>query len=115
MSLKVFAVCIPEMRCSRARYDPPEPPECGIPCGIFVAETHGQAKWLALGAWAYRSADIGVYIDDFPNIRARIISYDPGWEDGEFYHELPVGEFTATSGPLHDLYWSLWPREWMNL
>lgn len=90
------------------------PPECGIPCGIFVASTHGQAKWLALGAWAYRGEDIGVYQDDFPNIRARIIGYedDAGYDDGEFWHPYDVGELTV---PTADRFWKRWPKEWSNL
>jgi hypothetical protein len=114
MSRRVFAVCIPEERCSQPVYDPPQPPECGIPCGIFVAESRGQAKHLALGAWAFRGPDIGVNTDDYVNIRARVIGYedDAGWDDGTYWHDFPIGELTGRTA---DPFWNRWPKEWWSL
>lgn len=111
--MNAYAVRIPEMRDGRG-YD--EPPEPWMPCGIFVAESANQAKYMALRSWA-GSLSSGVYHDDWIHLRARIIEYgqgpdgEVGWEDGEFFHSLPPGEVT-NGGSFTDYLWRYWPKEW---
>lgn len=108
--MNAYAVCIPEMRTSGC-YD--EPPEWYMPCGIFVAETANQAKYMALTKWAGQLSS-GVYSDDWVNLRARIIEYGPvGWEDGEFFHSLPAGEIRDSSHPYIEYLWAGWPKNYV--
>jgi hypothetical protein len=86
----VFAVCIPEMR---AHYAFEEPPEYGVPLGIFVAETPAQAKRDALRAWTQRS--MGVYSDDWPALRVRKLGETDAYERGEL--------------PAESSWWLAWP------
>jgi hypothetical protein len=91
--VNVYAVCIPE---ERVHYAWDEPPEPGVPLGIFAAETAGQAKVDALRTWTHRS--MGVNTDDFPAIRARRIGRA---------HWLTRGEVAESEG-----FWLSWPEDW---
>ncbi len=111
--MNAYAICIPEMRNGRG-YD--EPPEPYMPCGIFIANTGNEAKYMALVSWA-NSLYSGVYHDDWINLRARIIEYGQGpqgqvgWDDGEFFHVLPAGEVKG-HGPFVDYLWNGWPESY---
>lgn len=91
--VNVYAVCIPE---ERVHFADGEPPEGGVPVGIFVAETSGQAKRDALRAWTHRP--MGVYTDDYPVIRARKIGSRGG----------PRGEIRNGD----EGWWIRWPEGW---
>jgi hypothetical protein len=95
--VNAYAVCIPE---ERVEYSYMEPPEPGVPLGIFVAETAGQAKVDALRAWTQRR--MGVNTDDFTAIRARNIC------------SLSVGERGEVKDPT-DVLWILWPDRWPEI
>ena len=68
------------------------------PHGVFAAETPSRAKSDALYTWSHQLS-MGVYSDDFLNLRARLLARDVGAERGEIvypddnaywlrYHEL---------------------------
>lgn len=68
------------------------------PHGLFVAESAAQAKTDALYKWS-RDLYLGVYSDDYPNLRARLIKRAV---------ELPRGEIEKNDEHLwlrvHELY-----------
>ena len=107
MSNRVYAVCIPELR-SPGGYGP-EMYDTFMPMGLFVAESNSHARSLAFGTWASQLSS-GVYSDDYVNLRARIIDYEAGWEDGEFFHALPVGEVNG-GGRYIEYLWNQWPKD----
>ena len=97
--MKAFAVCIPEERVEY--FGGFEPPEVGVPVGILVAATEGQAKFDALKAWTKRR--MGVYSDDYPAIRVRSILTLKGAA-----RRMEVTDST-------DVLWNLWPRGWPQI
>lgn len=93
--MNVYAVCIPEERVEY--FGGLEPPEVGVPLGLFAAETEGQARCDALKVWLRRRC--GVNSDDFVAIRSRVV-----WPRAR---NLERGEI-----PDSDPLWKLWPEGW---
>lgn len=96
--MNAYAVCIPEIRTTYDYYQV-EPPETYFPCGIFLAETAGQAKADALRSF---TEDIrsGVFDDDWTSLRVRKIPL-------RLKSSRARGEVSYTSG-----LWGLWPEDW---
>lgn len=89
--LKVYAVSIPD-----------------IPLGaLFVAPNQARAKNFAFNFWRSR-----IKHDDYINIRAQVIEWEPGWDDGEFWHPLPEGHVADTGHPYIESLWRGWPKKW---
>lgn len=68
------------------------------PHGIFAAETRGRAKTAALYIWSHELS-LGVYSDDYVNLRTRLLAEGVEVESGEIgppedskywlrYHEI---------------------------
>ena len=96
--MNAYAVCIPEERTDYGGWY--EPPEVGVPLGIFIAETPGQAKRDALRAWTQRR--MGVYSDDYTALRVRKLS------------ALKVGRRGEVTDQT-DILWLLWPERWPQI
>jgi hypothetical protein len=76
------------------------------PHGLFAAATPSQAKRDALHVWSH-TLGLGVYSDDFLNLRARLIERDVDLPRGEYkgdeerywlrYHEISEHDGEACS------------------
>lgn len=96
--MNAYAVCIPEKRTWYDWYQV-DPPETYLPCGIFLAETPGQAKADALRSFC-GGPQSAVYEDDWPRLRVRKIPL-------RLRSDRKRGEVGSTSG-----LWRLWPQDW---
>lgn len=98
--MNAYLVRIPEERADIPSACSLEPPEPWWPTGIFIADTPAQAKTDALRAWS-SSATTGVYSDDWPSLRVRLLERDV---------PLPRGECIVVTEENGETYDRLWER-----
>lgn len=94
--MNAYLVRIPEERSAYA-YGNYEPPEPWWPTGVFIAETRGRAKVLALTNWTSRST--GVETDDFNSLRTNLLARDVDLLNPD----VRRGEYET--GPLFNFLW----------
>lgn len=89
--------CHLEGRTVGMSYEPPDPGEWYVPCGIFVAETRGQAKRMLI------DSDNDLDAEEYLDVRAKLLERDT---------DAPTGQLVeATSdSPDGSPYWRLWGR-----
>ena len=78
-------------------WDPPDPGDYYVPCGIFIAETRGQAKRMLI------ASDNHLEAEEFVDVRTALLERDVGLSAGE------VGE-PKSDWPDGSAYWRLWGR-----
>lgn len=96
--------CHLEGRTTGLSCDPPEPGEYGVPCGVYVAATRGQAKLMLL-ADHWRTTDPDEYTDVRTNLLERGV---PDCEPGE--PPLPDHDPPDDNTPDPHPYYRLWGR-----
>jgi hypothetical protein len=102
--------CHLEGRIVGRSYEPPDPGEYMVPCGIYLAETRGRAKLMLI-------ADHGSDVDaeEFVDVRTRILGRDLDALAGPLDEPKPgdpVYEAMVDGGdpPAESLYARLWLR-----
>jgi len=102
--------CKLEGRIVGRSYEPPDPGEYTVPCGIYLAETRGRAKLMLI-------ADHGrdVHAEEFVDVRTRILAREIDAPSGPLAEPKPgdpVYEAMADGGdpPAESLYARLWLR-----
>lgn len=90
--------CHLEGRTAGMSYERPDPGEFYVPCGIFIAETRGQAKRMLV------DSDDCVEAEEFLDVRTALLDRDVELADGEL---PPGGELPDEIGPV---YFRLWKR-----
>ena len=89
--------CRLEGRTVGQSYEPPDPGEWYVPCGIFIAETRGQAKRMLV------DSDNDIELEEFVDVRVKLLERDT---------DAPAGQLAETAADVPDgsAYWRLWGR-----